>query len=233
MFMCFGFAAPIILAFLLTEVPKGKRLFRTIYYLPAVLTGVVTLMLWKGFYGEYGMINQMLNFFIGAINHFLPEAQHVAETHTRWLDSPRFALFFCLLPTIWAGMGPGCLIYLAALKTIPDDLYEAADIDGASLWNKARHVAIPGIKGLIMINFIGTMVGAIQVGGGNMLAMTGGGPQGQTEVAGLHIFWEAFGRLRFGTAVSMAWILGSLMIGFILLQMQKLSKMEFKSATGV
>lgn len=236
LFMLFGFCTPIVLAILLTEVPRGKILFRTIYYLPAVLTGVVTLLLWKGFYGEYGMINQVMNFFIEIVNWVLPAAYELDPVRTRWLDSPGSALFFCLLPIIWAGLGPGCLIYLAALKTIPEDLYEAADIDGATIWHKVFHIAVPGIKGLILINFIGTMVGLMKSSGANMLAMTGGGPfnpYGQTEVTGLRIFWEAFGYLRFGTAVSMAWILGSLLIGFTVMQMTKLSKMEFKTAKGV
>ena len=129
LFVVFGFAAPIALAFLLTEVPRGRLLFRSLYYLPAVLSGVVVIFLWKGFYGSQGMINQVLNVFVGLFNH-LPHV-HLAEVHTSWLESPQFALFFCLLPIIWAGLGPGCLIYLAALKTVPDDLYEAADIDGA------------------------------------------------------------------------------------------------------
>jgi multiple sugar transport system permease protein len=230
MYMIFGFVTPIVLAFLLTEVPKGKIMFRLIYYLPAVLTGVVVLFLWKGFYGEYGMINQCLNLFINLLN-ILPDVA-IEHVHIAWLESPRFALFFCLLPTVWAGLGPGCLIYLAALKTIPEDLYEAADLDGAGTWHKAFHVAIPGIKALILINFIGSMVGMMKSGGEMMLAMTGGGPftpYGQTEVAGLHIWMEAFGYLRFGSAVSMAWILGAMLLGFTVLQMQKLSKMEFKT----
>ena len=234
LYMCFGFVMPIVLAFLLTEVPKGKIFFRTIYYLPAVLTGVVVIFLWKGFYGEYGMINQVLNLFIRFVN-LLPGVA-MAELHVRWLESPRWALFFCLLPSIWAGMGPGCLTYLAALKTVPDDLYEAADIDGAGIWHKVFHVAVPSIKALILINFIGAMVACMKSGGAMVLAMTGGGPRtphGETEMLGLHIFWEAFAYLRFGTAVAMAWMLGSLLIGFTVFQMQKLSKMEFKTAQGV
>jgi len=231
LFMLFGFWTPIGLAFLLTEVPKGKILFRTIYYLPAVLTGVIVMFLWRGFYGPYGMVNQVLNLFVGLIN-YLPGVQ-LEPLHVVWLDSPKFALFFCLLPLIWAGMGPGCLIYLAALKTIPEDLYEAADIDGAGIWSKIFNVAIPGIKGLIMINFIGVMVAQLQGGGSYILAMTGGGPytpNGQTEVIGLHIFFEAFGFLRFGIATAMAWVLGSFLIGFTVLQLQKLKRMEFKTA---
>ena len=234
LFMCSAFVAPIALAFLLTEVPRGKMLFRTIFYLPAVLAGVVMIFLWKGFYGEYGMINGVMNFFIGLLNH-LPNVE-IAEVHTRWLEVPELALIFCLLPVVWAGMGPGCLIYLAALKTIPEDLYEAADIDGAGIRHKVFHIAVPGIRALIMINFIGAVVGAMKTGGEFMLAMTGGGPytpHGQTEVVGLHIYWQAFGYLRFGAAVAMAWVLGSMLIGFTVIQLQKISKVEFKTAKGV
>jgi multiple sugar transport system permease protein len=233
LFMTFGFIAPILLALLLAEVPKGKILFRTIYYLPAMLAGVVVIFLWKGFYGEHGMINQVLNLGVLAINYVC--GTNMTEFTVQWLSSPAFALFFCLLPTIWAGMGPGCLIYLAALKGIPEDLYEAADIDGAGSAQKARYIAIPSIKALISINFIGAAIGCMQSGSSFILAMTGGGPytpRGMTEVIGLHIFWEAFGYLRFGVATAMAWVLGVILIGFTVQQLQKLSKMEFKAAGG-
>ncbi len=222
-----------MIPFLLTEVPKGKILFRTIYYLPAVLTGVVVIFLWKGFYGEYGMINQVLNFFIGLVNYVPGVA--IEEVHKAWLSEPAFALFFCLLPTIWAGMGPGCLIYLAALKTVPEETYEAADIDGAGIWAKVFQISIPSIRGLIMINFIGVMVGTMKGGSQFVLAMTGGGPYtpyGQTQLVGLHIWYQAFGYLKFGSATAMAWVLGSMLVGFTLLQMKRLSRMEFKTAGG-
>jgi multiple sugar transport system permease protein len=233
LYMIFGFAAPIVLAFLLTEVPKGKILYRTIYYLPAVLTGVVVIFLWHGFYGRYGMINKVINGVTWVLN-LLPGVS-LGETSIAWLESPTFALLFCLLPTIWAGMGPGCLIYLAALKTIPEESYEAADIDGAGVWAKAWHIAIPGIRALVIINFIGAMIGAMQNGGQFILAMTGGGPYtpyGHTEVVGLHIFWEAFMFLRFGPATAMAWVLGAMLIGFTVVQLQKLSRLEFRAAKG-
>ena len=231
LFMSFGFVAPIVLALLLTEVPRGKIVFRTIYYLPTVLAGVVVIFLWKGFYGQFGMINHVLNFVIDLLN----QVPGIALEHirTRWLTSPSFALIACLLPSIWAGMGPGCLIYLAALKTVPDELYDAADVDGAGISHKIFHVAIPSIRGLILINFIGAMIGAVRSGSEFILAMTGGGPYnpyGQTEVVGLRIFMEAFAYLRFGAATAMAWVVGSLLVGFTVLQLQRLSRMEFKTA---
>jgi len=234
LFMLFGFGAPIVLAFLLTEVPRGKIVFRTIYYLPAVLTGVVVIFLWKGFYGRYGMINKVINAVIWLLN-LLPSVE-LEEVSTAWLESPTFALFFCLLPTIWAGMGPGCLIYLAALKTVPEELYEAADIDGAGILAKIRHIAIPGIRALILISFVGAIIGVMKTGGGFILAMTGGGPYtpyGRTEVVGLHIYWQAFAYLRFGPATAMAWVLGAMLIGFTVVQLQRLSRMEFRTAQGI
>ncbi|HUS90870.1 MAG TPA: extracellular solute-binding protein [Phycisphaerae bacterium] len=231
LFILFGFCAPIVLAFLLTEVPRGKILFRVIYYLPAVLTGVIVIFLWKGFYGQYGMINKVINGVIWAMN-LLPNV-HLEEVHIAWLDSPTFALFFCLLPTVWAGMGPGCLIYLAALKTVPEELYEAADIDGAGMWAKVHHIAVPGIKALILINFIGAIIGVMKTGAGFILAMTAGEPHGRTELVGLHIYWQAFAYLRFGPATAMAWVLGAMLIGFTVVQLQRLSRMEFRTAQGV
>ena len=234
LFMLFGFTAPIVLAFLLTEVPKGKILYRTIYYLPAVLTGLIVIYLWKGFYGQFGMMNQVVNFFVHILN-WLPGVQ-IAELHKNWLQDDQLALICLLLPAIWAGMGPGCLIYLAALKTVPEEIYEAADIDGAGILHKIFHVAIPNIKALIMINLIGVMVGTMKGGGEFALAMTGGGPYtpyGQTEFVGLKIFFQAFGYLRFGVATAMAWILGSMLVGFTVIQLQKLSRMEFKTAAGM
>ena len=190
LFMIFGFCAPIVLAFFLSEVPRGKTMFRTIYYLPAVLSGLVVIIMWKSFYTSDGMVNQLLNGLVWALN-LLPGIEF-DFFHEDWLASPTWALFFCLLPTIWAGMGPGCLIYLAALKTIPEELFEAADIDGAGIRQKIFFISIPTIKILVMINFIGAMIGAIRGSGGYILAMTGGGPYtetgGATEVIGLRLF---------------------------------------------
>ncbi len=218
-FLMFGFTAPIILAILLQEVPKGKILYRTIYYLPAVVTGLVVIFLWKSFYRPDGLLNQLLGF-IGI------------ESKKNWLQDPNWALICCVLPTIWAGMGPGCLIYLAALKTVPDELYEAANIDGAGILQRVVHITIPSIKGLIIINFIGAFIAAFQ-SSSFILAMTGGGPYtpyGATEVVGLHIFYTAFFYLKFGIATAMAWILGLMLIGFTMLQLKRLRSMEFRAA---
>lgn len=231
LFIVFGFAAPIFLALLLQEIPRGKILFRTLYYLPAVLAGVVVIFLWKSFYSPEGTVNQMLNALITVVN--LVPGVAVSPVYENWLENERMVLFFSLLPTVWAGVGPGCLIYLAALKTIPEELYEAADVDGAGIVNKILGVAVPSIKSLILINFIGAVIGAIRGSGGFMLAMTGGGPYsergGATEVIGLKLFYTTFGYLNFGVGAAMAWVLGAMLIGFTVMQLKRLSRMEFRA----
>jgi len=213
----FGFFAPIILALMLHEVPRGKILFRTIYYLPGVTTGLVIMFLWKQFYepSAGGLLNRVLAFL------HLP-----AQT---WLLDPKLAMISVIIPIIWASVGPGCIIYLAALKSIPEEYYEAADLDGAGIWPKVRHITIPYLKPLIIINFVGAFVGAFR-SFDFIFAMTGGGPLFSTHVVGLEIWYNAFLYLNFGYAVAAAWILGSLLVGFTLWQLRILSRIQFKTA---
>ena len=273
------FIPPVLLAILLQEVPRGKILFRVIFYLPASITGLVVILLWKTFYepSEAGLINRLVMAMPAAgwlllalvalrlafhlarrlLNHNLwkpalfvlaaglllaaaplgplREIWRVAPLTAllttlpepiRWLDDSRTALFSCVLPMLWAGMGPGCLIYLAALKGIPDDLYEAADIDGASFTDKILFVIVPTLRPLLIINFVGVFIAAWQAEA-NVLAMTAGGAG--TEVAGLHIFYKAFIFLRLGPATAAAWVLGCLLVGFTLYQLRILSRVEFRA----
>ncbi len=146
----------------------------------------------------------------------------------RWLTDSDTAMFCCVLPMVWAGLGPGCLIYLAALKGIPDEYYEAADVDGATFIDKIIFVIFPMLKALLIINFVGVFIGSWRASA-NIMAMTAGAAK--TEVAGLHIFYRAFLFLKFGPATAMAWMLGFMLIGFTVYQLRMLSRVEFK-ATG-
>jgi len=274
------FLPPVLLAVLLQEVPRGSLLFRLLFYLPAVVNGLVMILMWKSFYeeSENGLLNAVVmqipaiayllgGLFLSGIcaalclrllrqdNHFWAMALLLAAAGlmwtaillvqpifaqaggrdlfatlrepVRWLSDPETAMFACVLPLAWAGMGPGCLIYLAALKGIDEESYEAAEIDGAGFLDKILFVVVPRLKPLIMINFIGVFIAAFFHAEANILAMTGGGAN--TEVAGLHIFYQAFIYLRFGPATAMAWLLGALLIGFTLWQLRMLASLEFRT----
>ncbi len=231
-----GFAAPIILAILLQEVSHCKIVYRTLYYLPAVMSGLVVIYMWKLFYqsGPTGIMNQVLQSVTDGINYVtVPVAQVFDPNYTgivfepiAWLEDAKWAMLACVLPAVWSSAGPGCLIYLAALKGVPDDTYEAAEIDGANFFQKIWHVTLPTLKALIIINFVGAFIAAAQ-SGGMILIMTFG--NADTNVAELQIFKEAYTNLRFGTAIAMAWVLGITTLLFTIYQLKKLSNMEFKT----
>ncbi len=211
-----GFCPPIILAILLQEVSHGKIIYRVIYYLPAVVSGVIVIYLWKLLYdpSDAGGLNQILMWF--------------GLEKSKWIKDESLAMLCTVIPSIWAGVGPGCLIYLAALKGIPDDLYDAADIDGANFFQKLSHIVVPSLKALIIMQFIAAFIASAQQSG-FILVMTFGGPNEATKVADLLIFERAYLYLKFGIATTMAWMLGMMLMGFTIIQLKKLKNMEFKT----
>jgi multiple sugar transport system permease protein len=148
-----------------------------------------------------------------------------------WLESDHLAMPSVVFTTIWASFGPGCIIYLAALQSVPEDLYEAADLDGAGIWAKTWHIVIPYLKPLIIINFVGAFIGTFQAMQ-NIFVMTGGGPGDATYVSGLYVFFNSFVWLKFGRATAAAWIIGSLLIGFTVYQLRILRDMKFQAAAA-
>lgn len=213
------FIPPIFLAILLTEIPVGKVFLRVVYYLPAIITGIVMMLMWKKFFNptEDGLLNQVISF-LG----FEP---------VHWLNEKSVAMISIMIPQAWAHMGAGCLIYLAALKTIPEDLYEAVAIDGGGFFDRIQYVTIPIIKPLILIQLIFAVIGAFQASDA-VLVMTAGGPDRATMVVGLEIFFNAYMYQRFGVATAMAWILGFILMGFTVYQMRRLSRLTFTTASG-
>ncbi|MDZ4182078.1 MAG: extracellular solute-binding protein [Candidatus Cloacimonadaceae bacterium] len=214
-----GFIPPIALAILLQEVSRAKMIYRVIYYLPAVISGMIVIYLWKLLYdpSDAGGFNQLL------MAMGLPKSM--------WIKDESLAMLCVVLPTIWAGMGPGCLIYLAALKNIPNELYEAAEIDGAGFRHKIMHIVLPRLKVLIIIQFIAAFIVAAQ-SSDFILVMTFGGPNEATRVADLLIFEKAYLYLKFGLATTMAWMLSLMLMGFTVLQIKYLSRVEFRTVKG-
>lgn len=212
-----GFFTPIILALLLSEIPKGKITYRLFFFLPQMTSGIVVALLWKMMYDptENGVLNQLL--------------LAIGLTKQGWLTDPFWALACCILPGVWAAAGMSSLLYIAALHSFPDDLYEAAAIDGAGFFSRLRHITIPQMMPLIIINFVGTFIAAFQ-NMGHIFLLTFGGPGKSTTVLGLAIWKLAYNDLRFSTATTMAWFLGVALIGFTYFQIRFMRKLEFKRA---
>jgi multiple sugar transport system permease protein len=217
-----GFFLPIFLALGLSEIPRGKIIFRTMYYLPAITAPLVISFLWKIFEDSSPH---------GLLNSLLASASHGHIAPVKWLEDPSTAMLAVVLPAVWASAGPGCIIYLAALKSVPDDLYEAADLDGAGIWTKIVRITLPTLRPLILINLVGAVIGAFQATQ-NILAMTGGGPLHATQVLGLEIFYNAFLYLKFGYATAAAWVMGILLVGFTLWQLRILRNVQFSAQSA-
>ncbi|MCL1920768.1 MAG: extracellular solute-binding protein [Kiritimatiellaeota bacterium] len=212
-----GFVTPILLALMLSEIPRGKIFFRTLYFLPHLTSALVITLLWKMMYDstENGMFNQILGFF--------------GVARQSWLQDPALAMVCCILPGVWAGAGMASLIYVAALQSLPPDYYEAAAIDGAGILSRFRHITFPQLLPLMVINFVGAFIAAFQ-GMGGIFLLTFGGPGDTTNVLSLTIWKEAYNNLRFSTATTMAWFLGVALISFTYLQIRILRKVEFRRA---
>jgi len=210
-----GFLTPVALALMLSEIPRGKIFFRTLYFLPHLTSALVIALLWKLMYDptENGMLNQVLAFF--------------GAGRQTWLQDPALAMVCCILPGVWAGAGMASLIYVAALQALPPDYYEAAAIDGAGILSRFRHITFPQLLPLMVINFVGAFIAAFQ-GMGSIFLLTFGGPGDATNVLSLAIWKEAYNNLRFSTATTMAWFLGVALIGFTYLQIRILRRVEFR-----
>lgn len=221
--MAFAFTAPIILAIMLTEIRHAKIFYRTLFFLPQMSSGLVITLMWKLMYNPTpaGFFNQLIA--------FVDRIPFVNIGQQAWLEDPSIAMICCIVPGIWAGMGMGSLLYLAALRSIPPDLYEAAEIDGAGFRQKLFRITLPTLLPLIIINFVGTFIGTFQ-SMGNILLLTFGGPGEATLVMGLRIWQEAYVNLRFGMATSMACILGTLLIGLTYMQIKFLGRVEYRRA---
>ncbi len=219
--MLISFTSPIALAIMLSEVPRGKMFYRTLFFLPQVTSGLVIALLWKLMFDPRpnGIFNQVVS-----ILNYIPGVEIGAQS---WLEDPSIAMLCVVLPGAWASAGIASLIYLAALKSVPEDAYEACEIDGGGILVKLRHITLPVLMPLIIINFLGAFIATFQ-NMGNIFLLTFGGPGEATMVVSMKIWIEAYSNLRFSIATSMAWIVGACLISFTFLQMQVLKRVEFR-----
>ncbi|MFD9698499.1 carbohydrate ABC transporter permease [Lentzea sp. NPDC059081] len=191
--MLIGFGVPFLTAVVLNELRHAKGYFRLLVYLPVMLPPVVTALLWKWFYDPGpGLFNSVLR------GLGLPTSQ--------WLDSSGTSMISLVLVITWANMGAATLIYLAALQTIPGELYEAADLDGAGIVRKVWHVTIPQTKFVILMLLLLQVVATMQIFTEPFI-MTGGGPEESTVTVLLLLYRYAFYYNDFGTASALSLIL--------------------------
>jgi len=203
-----------IVALILNNNIRGIKLFRTIAFLPAVLPAIASITLWAWiFRPTSGILARLVEFL--NLGDYLREWLHIENLN--WLIEPRLILPSLVLMSLW-GVGGGMIIYLAGLQSIPTQLYEAADIDGANWWHRLVHITIPQVSPVIFFNLVMGVIGALQVFmQAFLLTGEGGGTGRAANFYMLYLFNTAFIQHRFGYACAMAWILFVLIIGLTLL----------------
>jgi len=184
--------AALFIAYILNFKIKGVNFFRTAYYIPSILGGSVAIaVLWKAVFRDDGLLNTLLGFF--GING------------PSWLSDPSYALFVICLLRVWQ-FGSAMVIFLAALKGVSQDLYEAASIDGAGKWRQFFSITVPLITPVIFYNLVTQLCQAFQEFNGPYI-ITSGGPRNSTTLISLLIYNNAFKSYKMGMASAMAWVM--------------------------
>lgn len=205
-------------AVLLTQKLKGVVVYRTLFYLPTFTAGVALFVLWKQLYNpEFGPINVVLNHVFGVDMENLPgwlasthnmlalAVEHVGFVSNQFGLGARDAI---IIMGIWVAIGGGnMLLYMAGISNIPQELYEASDIDGAGSWQKFVHITWPQLAPTTFFIFIMSFIGGLQGGFEQARVMTNGGPAGTTTTLAFFIYTKAFEELQIGYASAVAWIL--------------------------
>jgi multiple sugar transport system permease protein len=205
-----GMAVSLSIALLLNSKVKGMSIYRTIYYVPAIVPVIANAILWVWILNpEFGLVNTLFRITLG--KWFGIEAP-------KWLASESWSKPSLILMGMW-GAGASMILWLAGLQGIPQHLYEAAEIDGASWWQKFRYITIPQLTPYIFFNMIMGTIGSLQTFE-SVYVMTGGGPVDSTMVPVLYLFNNAFAYFKMGYASAMAWFIFVLILAMTMVQIR-------------
>jgi multiple sugar transport system permease protein len=189
-----GISGSLLLAILLDKVVRARSLYRATYYLPSLTPAVATAILWKWLlHPQVGLVNDLL--------------RRIGITGPGWLTSTTWAIPSIILISLWGSIGGGrMIIFLAGLQGVPTELYEAADIDGASPMHKFWRITVPMISPTILFNLVLGVIGSFNVFTLAYVA-TEGGPNYATWFYMLHLYYNAFSFFQMGYASALAWVL--------------------------
>jgi multiple sugar transport system permease protein len=196
-------------ALLLNGRIRGKVFFRTIFYLPVITSWVIVSLLFRYMF-------QSPN---GFINYLLVNVLHLFENPIGWLQSGSTAMIPVWLLGIWKGIGWSMVIFLAALQTIPEEIYEAAAIDGAGSFNKLMQITLPLIRPTLVFVLVMLIIGGLNVFLPIAL-MTNGGPLQQTEVVLTYMYHQAFDFLDFGYGSALAFMMAIFIVSLSFIQIK-------------
>lgn len=188
-------ALGLFIAILLNGIKRFSVTFRVINYLPVVTSWVIASLVFRYIFNTEGMLN-----------YFLWKVLGVTSGNIRWLDTRWSGLSVAMILGIWKGIGWNMVIFLAALQQVPQDLYEAAEIDGCGAWKKFLSVTLPGIRGTVLFVLIELTIGGFNVFT-SIKMITGGKPAHQTDTLLTWMYYKAFSTGKFGYAAALSFVM--------------------------
>lgn len=196
----------LLAAILMNQGIRGQAVFRTVYFLPSVCSGIAVALLWGWLYNT--------NF--GLVNHLL---RGVGLPRVSWLADKRIAMPSIIIMSIWRGLGYNMVLFLAGLQSIPGEYYEAARIDGANRWETFWRITVPLISPTTFFVTILSIIGSFQVFEATYV-MTSGGPAYATYTMVLYIFFKGFQWFQMGYASALAYALFAVILAVTLVQLR-------------
>ena len=198
----------LLVALMLNQPIRARGLFRALYYLPVVTPFVVVAILWKFLY----------NADFGLFNYYLLKT-NLIDDPLLWLSDKNLAMPAVILMSIYSGIGSSMLLYLAGLQSIPEELYEAAKVDGAGAIRRFRHVTVPQLAPTTLFLLVVGIIYSLQVFT-QIFVMTGGGPVDRTTTMVYYIYLSAFKFYEMGYATALAFFLFAMVLVFTVFQLR-------------
>ncbi|BBI35732.1 carbohydrate ABC transporter permease [Cohnella abietis] len=211
-------ALALIFAILLNKKMKGHTIFRAVFFIPVLLSTAVIGYIWEYIFSPLqGVLHVIFN-----------SLGFTTLAEINWLGDPTYAIYSICAVVIWQFTGYSMVIYIAGLQTIPKDLYEAAEIDGAGAWHKLKQITIPLLAPAFTINMMISMIGCLKMFD-QVYLLTQGGPAHQTEVFGTLIYGIAFKsqRLGYGAAIAMVLTIAIVLISTIQYYFMRKREVEY------
>ena len=190
-------------ALLLNAPLRGLGIYRSIYFLPVVTSSVAAAIVWRYLLDPSGLVNAVL--------------AQIGITGPDWLQDRWLALGALTLLTVWKNIGFNAVLYLTALQALPDSIYEAASLDGASAWQKLRHLTVPLLSPMTFFVIVQALITSFQAFD-LVYVFTEGGPRGGTDVLGMFMYRTAFRLGEFGYGTAIAFVTLALVLGVTLVQ---------------
>jgi multiple sugar transport system permease protein len=208
-----GFWVPIALALYANEMRRGQGLLKLVFFLPFLTPSVPAVVLWRWILDQgYGLVNSVAS--------LLP---FVKDPHIPWLNQPALAMLSVVIVFLWKNTGWNALIYLTAVKDVPEELYETAELDGAPMWMRIRHVSLPYLRGTMRFLLLMQVIATFQVFT-EVYLLTAGGPMNSTEMIATYMYKKSFLYLDIGYASALAVVLFMALLSFTSLRLKAMEE---------